>query len=102
MASSKAKIGPFGRLNKRLKGTGDSEPEQAKLRLAIGFIVLVYICIPWGSDESFVEAVTSLAGLIVIMYYSGAMAIFTAIALNPVPSQIRRICGAAPKPCRCS
>ncbi len=95
MASSKAKIGPFGRLNKRLKGTGDSEPEQAKLRLAIGFIVLVYICIPWGSDESFVEAVTSLAGLIVIMYYSGAMAIFTAIALNPVPSQIRRICGAA-------
>ncbi len=95
MAPSEANTGLIGRLNKRLKGTGDSEPEQAKLRLAIGFIVLAYICIPWGSDETFIEAVTSLAGLIVIMYYSGAMTIFMAIVINPVPSQVRRICGAA-------
>ena len=94
MAASSKNTGLLSRLNRRLKGTGDSEPEQAKLRLAIGFIVLVYICIPRGQDETFIDAVTSLAGLIVILYYSGALAIFTAIVVNPVPSQIRRICGA--------
>jgi len=86
--------GLLSRLNRRLKGTEDSEPEQAKLRLAIGFIVLVYICIPWVEGETVFEAVSSRAGLIVILYYSCAMAIFAAIVINPVPSQIRRICGA--------
>ena len=84
----------LARLNRRLKGTGDSEPEQSKLRLIIGFIVLVYVCIPWRSDENFIELVSSLAGLTVIFYYSGAMFLFLAMALEPVPSQIRRIIGA--------
>ncbi|MDH3218978.1 MAG: ATP-binding protein [Gammaproteobacteria bacterium] len=95
MEKSEKKVGWLSRLNRRLKGTGDSEPEQAKLRLAIGLIVLVYICVPWGSGESLTEAVTSLAGLIVILFYSCAMLIFGAIIVNPAPSQIRRICGAA-------
>jgi two-component system sensor histidine kinase RpfC len=85
----------MARLNRRLKGTGDSEPEQSKLRLIIGFIVLVYVCIPWSSDENLIELISSLAGLTVIFYYSGAMLLFLAMALNPVPSQIRRIMGAA-------
>jgi two-component system sensor histidine kinase RpfC len=84
----------MARLNRRLKGTGDSEPEQSKLRLIIGFIVLVYVCIPWSSDENLIELISSLAGLTVIFYYSGAMLLFLAMALNPVPSQIRRIIGA--------
>jgi len=82
------------RLNERLKRTGDSEPEQSKLRLVIGFIVLAYICIPWSSDESFIEAVSSLAGTIVILYYSCAILHFVALVLNPVASQVRRIFGA--------
>ena len=84
----------MARLNESLKGTGDSEPEQSKLRLAIGFIVLVYVCIPWSSDENFIEQVSSLAGLTVIAYYSGAMLLFLTLVVNPVPSQIRRIFGA--------
>ena len=95
MASSEAHASFLDRLNRRLKGTGDSEPEQSKLRLVIGFIVLVYICIPWSGEEKFVDLLTSQAGLIVIMYYSSALAIFLALVLNPVPSQIRRICGSA-------
>lgn len=82
------------RLNHRLKRTGDSEPEQAKLRLAIGFIVVLYICIPWKSDETLVDTVTSVAGLATLAYYGSALLIFVAIAINPVQSQIRRICGA--------
>jgi two-component system sensor histidine kinase RpfC len=82
------------RLNKRLKGTGDSEPEQSKLRLVIGFIVLIYICIPWSDNENFAELVSSLAGLIVIFYYSSAVFLFAALVINPVPSQFRRIFGA--------
>jgi two-component system sensor histidine kinase RpfC len=94
MSSPNANASFMARLNEGLKGTGDSEPEQSKLRLAIGLIVLVYVCIPWGSDENFIEQVSSLAGLTVISYYSGAMFLFLALVLNPVPSQIRRIFGA--------
>jgi len=95
MASSNTNASFLTRLNKRLKRTGDSEPEQSKLRLAIGFIVLIYICIPWSGEENFIDLVSSLAGLIVILYYSSAVAIFAALVINPVPSQIRRICGSA-------
>ena len=95
MASTNTNASFLNRLNQRLKGTGDSEPEQSKLRLAIGFIVLVYICVPWGGEEDFIDLVSSLAGLIVILYYSGAVAIFAALVINPVPSQVRRVFGAA-------
>jgi len=88
-------MGSLARLNERLKGTGDSEPEQSKVRLVIGFIVLVYICIPWSGKESFAELVSSRAGLIVIFYYSSAMLLFLALVIKPVPSQIRRIFGSA-------
>ena len=88
-------ISLLARLNRRLKGTGDSEPEQSKLRLVIGFLVLIYICIPWSGKESFAELVSSLGGLTVIFYYSSAMILFLALVHNPVPSQIRRVFGAA-------
>ena len=94
MTSSKAKIGPLGRLNKRLRGTGDSEPEQAKVRLAIGFIVVGYIIIPWGPGETLVSTFTSLAGIMGTIYYTSALTIFAAIVIYPKALQIRRICGA--------
>ena len=58
-------------------------------------MVLIYICVPWSGEKDFIDLVSSLAGLIVILYYSSAMAIFAALVINPVPSQIRRVCGSA-------
>ncbi len=83
MATTETQPGLLARLNKRLKGTGDSEPEQAKLRLAIGVLLVAYFCFPWGSDETFYEAITALPSLITIYYYSGALAIFIAIVVRP-------------------
>ena len=94
MTSSKTKSSFFSRLNKRLKGTGDSEPEQAKLRLAISFIVIGYVIVPWEQGETIVGTLTSLVGLMCTVYYTSALAIFAAIVINPKPSQLRRICGA--------
>jgi two-component system, sensor histidine kinase RpfC len=84
-----------GSLNHRLKQTGDSKPEQAKLRLAIGVLLIGYFCLPWGTDLSFTEVVTSFPSIITLTYYSLALAIFTAIVSHPVPSPIRRVCGAS-------
>jgi two-component system sensor histidine kinase RpfC len=94
MTPSQTESSFFSRLNRRLKGTGDSEPEQAKVRLAISFIVIGYVIIPWNQGETFVTTLTSLVGLMCITYYTSALAIFAAIVINPKPSQLRRICGA--------
>jgi two-component system sensor histidine kinase RpfC len=100
MESAKKKSNWLIRLNQRLSKTGDSEPEQAKIRLAIGLLVIVYIFLPWGADESFSKIIFSLNGFIVslasfmsIFFSSSSLAIFIAIALNPVASPIRRVLG---------
>jgi len=95
MVSSEKPVNWLVRLNHRLKRTGDSEPEQAKLRLAIGVLLVGYFCLPWGSDESFIGVISSLPSLITIFYYSSALVLFTSIVLNPVASPIRRVFGAA-------
>jgi len=94
MDKPRKKANWLAKLDHRLKGTGDSEPEQAKLRLAIGFIVVGYIIIPWDQGETFADTLTSLVGLMGTAYYTFALMIFAAIVINPAPSQIRRICGA--------
>jgi len=94
MELDKNKANWLVRLKQRLSKTGDSEPEQAKLRLAIGFPLIIYFCFPWGTNETFSTTIVSLASLIVILFYSNALAIFVAIILNPVTSPKRRICGA--------
>jgi two-component system sensor histidine kinase RpfC len=92
----------YSQLNKRLKETGDSEPEQAKIRLAIGPLIIFYISIPWGGDESFSKTFISigdlsitLASSMAISYSFCSIAIFLGILLNPVSSPIRRISGVA-------
>ena len=86
--------------NQRLKKTGDTEPEQAKLRLAIGFIVVIYIFLPWSIDESYGKEIVSIGGqffslaaIISVFYTSCSLAIFLAIVRNPVASPVRRVVG---------
>lgn len=51
--------------------TGDSEPEQAiKIRLAIGFAIILYFSIPWGSDEQWATTFLSTPSLITLSYYA--------------------------------
>ena len=101
MKSAEKKVNWYTRLNQRLSKTGDSEPEQAKLRLGIGLLIIVYISLPWGTDESFAKIIfsfgdfnISLATFMTILYSSCSLAIFVSILLNPITSPVRRICGA--------
>ncbi len=87
------KPGWYARLNARLKNTGDSEPEQSKIRLIIGFLLVLYFCIPWSSDETLLEVITSEASLIVLTYYLGAVGLFSAIYRRPRKSPYRRVSG---------
>lgn len=85
----------LGQLKQRLKKTGDSEPEQAIIRLAIGVLLVVYYCIPWqsGSSLNLDQFVHSTANQIILSATLIAFSIFAAIAINPRPSPIRRITG---------
>ena len=94
MESAKKKDHWYDQLNNRLKKTGDSEPEQAKIRLAIGIILVAYFCLPWAQNQSFYNVLTSFPSLVTIAYYSSSFLIFCAIVINPVASPIRRILGA--------
>ena len=93
MASSENSKNWVARLNHRLKKTGDSEPEQAKLRLAIATLLLVYFCIPWAEDQHFADILHSTPNLIIITASSLSLLIFLAIVKNPRPSPVRRVCG---------
>ena len=80
-------------LRNRLKNTGDSEPEQALLRLAIAGILLLYFCVPWSSDEHWADIFNSLPNIIIIIATSFAFIIFAAIINKPQPSPARRVAG---------
>ena len=95
MELAKNKTNWITRLNQRLSKTGDSEPEQAKLRLGIGVFLVLYFCFPWAENETFSESISSITGLITITYYTLALLIFLAIVSYPVASPLRRVCGAA-------
>lgn len=93
MEVTDTKFSLLGKLNQRLKGTGDSEPEQAKLRLAIAAILVIYFCLPWGADRRFVDIFDSTPNIIILVASSIALLIFAAIIKNPRPSPVRRVCG---------
>lgn len=95
MEATRKKPGWIARLKLRLQKTGDSEPEQAKLRLAIGVLLVIYFCLPWADTQSLVQTLVSFPSLVTITYYSFSMLIFLAIVVNPVKSPMRRIFGAA-------
>ena len=95
MDSSVARSSWLKKLNLRLKGTGDTEPGQAKLRLAIGVLLVAYFCLPWGENETFLGVFKSFPSAFTMFYYSSALAIFLAIIVNPRVSPIRRVIGAA-------
>ncbi len=93
MDGSDTKISLLGQLKRRLKGTGDTEPEQAILRLAIALILVVYFCIPWGSDKELADVLGSTPSIIILSATSIAFLILAAIIRNPRPSPIRRVVG---------
>lgn len=82
------------RLRERLLMTGDSEPEQAiKIRLSIGIGVLIYFCLPWGTDENYQNTFFSLPSLMAVGYYLIALMIVASIIIKPVASPARRLIG---------
>ncbi len=88
------------KLRLRLARTGDSEPGQAKLRIAIGLILIVYVYFPWAAEHTYSKeifsvlgATLSLAGFMSLVYTAGSLAIFAAIVINPKTSPIRRVTG---------
>ncbi len=95
MEASKNSKNFYSKINRRLTKTGDSEPEQAKIRLIIGLILVIYFCLPWNKDDVFEEVIFSTPSLIVLFYYFNAIAIFLAIVKYPVHSPARRIFGIA-------
>lgn len=93
MDAPDTKPGWLGQLNQRLKQTGDSEPEQALIRLTIGTILVLYYCVPWKSDASLEQVVNSTTNQIIFGGTLIAFSIFAAIAINPKPSPLRRVVG---------
>ena len=86
--------GWLGWLKSRLAQTGDTEPEQAiKIRLSIGLGIIVYFCLPWRDEQTFLENLLSLPSLTTLLYYCLALGIAIAIIIKPKPSPIRRIFG---------
>ena len=84
----------LSRVFDKMPKTGDTEPEQAiTIRMTLGIALLIYFCLPWGKEKTFIENLVSLPSLITLAYYSLAMVIVAALVLNPRPSPIRRICG---------
>ena len=90
------------RIQRRLRQTGDFEPGQAMLRIAIGFIVVIYIFLPFSTNESYSKILFSLGDINItlaialsLIYISCSLAIFSAILIHPVPSPLRRVMGTA-------
>lgn len=88
------------RIQQRLNKTGDLEPGQAKLRIAIGILIVIYIFLPFSADDSFSRVLFSLGDLsftlassMTLVFLSCALAIFAAILIYPTPSPTRRVVG---------
>ncbi|MCC5797091.1 MAG: response regulator [Methylophaga sp.] len=81
-------------LKNRLSRASDTEPEQAiKIRLTLGIGLLIYFCLPWREDQTFISNLSSFASIVALSYYSLALMIAIAILINPRPSPIRRVMG---------
>jgi two-component system sensor histidine kinase RpfC len=83
----------YSRLNKRLRKTGDSEPEQAKIRIVIGLVLMLYFFVPWTSFQNNINVFDSMANVIIFIGTCTAFLIFLTILSNPKPSPNRRVVG---------
>jgi len=81
-------------IQQRVARTNDSEPEQAiKIRLTIAILLVLYFCIPWHKDSTFIETLTSHASIITLCFFAGTLLIASSIIINPVQSPARRVAG---------
>lgn len=78
---------------KHIKQTGDSEPEQALVRVFIGLLLVIFFCIPWLAEENFYDFLRSIISFMALGYFIIAVAIVMAIIKNPKASPRRRIAG---------
>lgn len=82
------------KLRQRLEQADAVELEQAvKLRLVMGFGLLLYFCFPWHDGENLRASLTSLPSLVTMTYYCFSLLIFIAIIINPKKSPLRRVMG---------
>lgn len=84
------------KIKQRLASFDDPEVEQAvKVRLIIGLAVVMYFCLPWGKDEIFLDNLFSIASIVGICFFAGALLISAAIIIHPYTSPRRRFAGIA-------
>ncbi len=85
---------PFTTLKKRLNWKGDPEAEQALLfRLPIALILVLIYAYPWGGEQTVVDSLLGLPGIIFVNHFVMGVLLVVAIYLKPVPSQARRVVG---------
>lgn len=80
-------------LTKHLKKTGDTEPEQALVRVLVSLILMVYFCLPWFSPEHFYEQSQITVRFMSLGYFLSSITIVMAISRNLNPSPTRRVIG---------
>ncbi|WP_025565278.1 ATP-binding protein [Psychromonas sp. SP041] len=78
---------------KHLKKNGDTEPEQALVRVLVSLLLIVYFCIPWFSPENFHEQSRITVRFMAFGYFISSVAIVFAITKNLNPSPTRRVVG---------
>lgn len=80
-------------IKNHVKQTGDSEPEQASVRVLISLILIVIFVFSWGSDSHFYEIQISILNIVVLSYFFAALVVIAAILITPKPSPARRVLG---------
>ena len=76
-----------------LKNTADPESEQAFVRVIIALLLILIFCTPWGAEEQFSDLLNSTIKIVILVASSVAIALFTAICINPKVSPTRRVIG---------
>jgi len=90
------KTSSLTKIKQRLASFDDPEVEQAvKVRLIIGLAIVMYFCLPWGKDEIFLDNLFSIASIVGICFFAGALLISAAIIIHPYTSPRRRFAGIA-------
>ncbi|HEY7866082.1 MAG TPA: ATP-binding protein, partial [Psychromonas sp.] len=75
------------------KQMGDPEPEQALIRVFISLLLVAFFCLPWSAEAQFNDIQRSTVKVVILGYLILAVAIVTAIILNPKANPTRRIVG---------